>query len=167
MKNVNTLELFLILTMLCALILQSHSCDWTGLWDTNYGQLVLFQSGNYVNGTYTFANGGEINGTTSGNTLVGNWTQTDSSGTLEFMMVGDCNSFSGNWRYGDSGKWLGNWDGNRISVEKLKNDLQDLRDEINETDQGIQEQIEESNRRISAAFRAGKITLLGLSIISF
>jgi hypothetical protein len=165
MKDRKMLETASILTLLFALIILSRGCDWTGVWETNYGQIIFLQSGNYVNGTYTYANGGQIHGTTSANNLVGTWTQTDSAGTLEFTIIEDCNLFSGNWRYGNSGKWSGNWSGKRISAQQLEQHMQDIMDEIENTNQSIQEQIDESNRRISAAFRSGRITLLGLNSV--
>jgi hypothetical protein len=159
MRIVRVLEIVPILTLIFTSIILSEGCDWSGTWSTNYGQIVLQQSGEYVDGTYTYAGGGQIRGTASENNLVGSWTQTDSRGTFEFTAGGDCNSFNGNWRNGNMGEWSGSWNGTRISVDQLEKEMDGLLAEVNKNELDIQKQIEESDRRISAAFRAGKITL--------
>lgn len=88
-------------------------CDWTGTWDTDFGLMTLQQSGNTVIGSYSYS-GGQIQGTISGNNLVGGWTETSSkTGTFDFTMATDCQSFSGKWRYGTVGDWSGDWKGSR------------------------------------------------------
>jgi hypothetical protein len=104
----------LILTLLCASVVLSQGCDWTGKWDTNSGQIVLQQSDNTVTGS-----GGnlQIQGTVSDNHLVASWQSSDATGTLDFTMAPDCQSFIGNWRYGPTGGWAGEWTGKRVEVE--------------------------------------------------
>lgn len=95
-------------------------CDWTGIWDTwdtDGGFMDLEQEGNSVTGVYT----GDvphhtIQAIVSDKKLVGNWSYSPGSdgGTFEFTMAGDCNSFSGNWRYGSEGDWAGSWNGTRV-----------------------------------------------------
>lgn len=94
-------------------------CDWTGTWDSNWGQMVLSQSGNSVTGTYTHDQG-RIQGTVSGDKLIGTWSESPSysppsdAGDLELTMSSDCKSLSGNWKYGSEGSWSGDWTGTRL-----------------------------------------------------
>ncbi len=81
---------------------------------TDCGEMTLSQSGNLVTGTYTHDNGG-IEGTVSGNTLTGRWSESPSyqepndAGQFVFTMAPDCGSFTGTWGYGgcDSERWSG------------------------------------------------------------
>ncbi|AET63601.1 hypothetical protein Mhar_0210 [Methanothrix harundinacea 6Ac] len=100
----------------------AQSCDWTGTWETNWGEMELQQHGNNtVTGTYTHDNG-RISGTILGDVLIGTWSedaQEDpymppyNAGEVEFTISDDCSSFDGRWRYGSSGEW-GSWSGTRI-----------------------------------------------------
>jgi hypothetical protein len=99
--------------------------SWTGQWKTNWGDMTLTQTGAKVTGTYTF-DSGKIEGTVSGNTLTGTWSESPSyapprdAGEVEFVMSADGKSFSGKWRYGSEGDW-GGWDGGtRDSVALLE-----------------------------------------------
>ncbi len=120
MKHIRLVEMALILALLCASAVLAQDCDWTGTWDTDFGQMVLQQSGNTVTGTYT-SDQGQIQGTASGNKLTGTWSEVpsrtppDDAGDIEFTISDDCNSFSGNWRYDSSGGWSGSWSGTRTS----------------------------------------------------
>lgn len=95
------------------------NCSWTGNWNTYFGNMTLTESGNIVVGTYE-ADGGRINGTVSGNKLIGTWsdaptyTPPTQAGDIEFNLSEDCNSFSGRWRYGSEGNWSTNWSGTRV-----------------------------------------------------
>lgn len=120
MKHIRLVETALILALLCASAVLAQNCDWTGTWNTDYGQMVLQQSGSTVTGTYT-SNQGQIKGTVSGSKLTGTWSEVpsrtppDDAGDFEFTISDDCNSFSGNWRYGSTGGWSGGWSGTRTS----------------------------------------------------
>jgi hypothetical protein len=93
-------------------------CGWNGTWNTEWGPLELQQSGDTVTGTYTHDQG-RIQGTISGNILVGTWSESPSysppndAGDFEFTMSDDCKSFGGSWRYGSTGSWAGSWSGTR------------------------------------------------------
>jgi hypothetical protein len=93
-------------------------CDWTGTWNSDWGEMILQQSGNEVSGTYTHDQG-RIQATVSGSKLIGTWSEapsyspTGDAGDVELMMSQDCRSFSGNWRYGSEGDWSGGWIGTR------------------------------------------------------
>jgi len=94
-------------------------CKWTGKWNTDFGLMNLSQIGSNVDGNYTHDEG-RIQGPVSGNKLVGTWSEAPSysppadAGGVELTMANDCNSFSGNWRYGSGGGWNGSWNGTRI-----------------------------------------------------
>lgn len=97
--------------------------SWTGEWETNWGKMVLTQNGASVTGTYTH-DSGKINGTISGNTLIGSWSESptyappNDRGDIEFTMSPDGKSFTGKWRYGSEGNW-GNWEGGKRITEVL------------------------------------------------
>jgi hypothetical protein len=77
---------------------ETNQCDWTGTWDTEFGQMILQQSGDSISGSYS-KNGvqGQIQGTVSESVLSGSWTGDNSEeGTFRFTMEDDC-QFSGNW----------------------------------------------------------------------
>jgi len=99
-------------------IIGGSGCDWTGAWNTDWGEMVLQQSENEVSGTYTHDQG-RIQGIVSGGKLVGTWSEapsyspTSDAGDVELTMSQDCQSFSGNWRYGSEGGWSGGWIGTR------------------------------------------------------
>jgi hypothetical protein len=84
--------------------------NWTGVWDTNWGEMKLTQTDGSVTGTYTYDQG-KIQGTVQGDKLIGTWSEAPSyappndAGDIEFTLSPDGNSFSGRWRYGSSGDW--------------------------------------------------------------
>jgi pimeloyl-ACP methyl ester carboxylesterase len=86
------------------------SCNWTGAWQTSWGEMVLSQTWNQVNGTYPH-DSGRITGTVSGSDLTGTWSEGPSysppndAGDMQLTIAADCNSFTGIWRYGSSGGW--------------------------------------------------------------
>lgn len=94
--------------------------DWTGHWDTNFGEMCLTQVGNQVTGSYAHDNGRFV-GTVSGNILTGTWSEEPSykppkdAGDAELTLSADGSSLTGRWRYGSSGDWSNDsWDGERI-----------------------------------------------------
>jgi hypothetical protein len=114
--------IILVACVACSGTTQSNSGDsiWTGKWDTEqWGEMTLQQNGSNVTGDYEW-DGGNIKGTVSGNILKGTWSESptyqpeNDAGDFEFTISSDGNSFTGRWRYGSSGDWDGNWDGERI-----------------------------------------------------
>ena len=88
---------------------------WEGEWDSNWGHMILTQSGSTVTGTYTH-DSGRITATVSGNKLSGTWSEAPSyspdrdAGDIEFIMSSDGKTFSGSWGYGSNlsaGTWTG------------------------------------------------------------
>ena len=98
----------------------STTCQWTGTWDTEFGPLRLTQSGDTVSGDYDWDQG-QISGTVSGNVLRGTWNEAPSrqpptdAGEVALTMRDDCQSFTGQWRYGSSEPWRTGWFGQRVS----------------------------------------------------
>lgn len=115
----------LILIGLACLMLMAAGCtstsdttpakSWSGIWSTTWtsadhatlvpGDDITFtQTGSSVTGTYVnpeqdFA--GSITGTVEGTTLKGTWSESGlsgTSGTLEFVMSADGNTFTGTWK---------------------------------------------------------------------
>lgn len=76
--------------------------DWTGKWETNYGDVELSQTNNTVTGVYVLKQG-RINGQASGDKLVGQWSEAPSyappndAGDFEIHMDPSGRSFSGKW----------------------------------------------------------------------
>lgn len=97
------------------------SCSWTGNWSTRFGNMSLQQIGNMVKGTYD-QDGGRIEGSISGNKLIGNWSEAPTfsppgeAGQVVFMLSEDCMNFSGQWRYGSEGNWSSDWSGARAET---------------------------------------------------
>jgi len=84
-----------------------------GIWYTNWGEMILNQSGKNVSGTYTWDDG-KISGVLNENVLTGTWSEMPTysaprdAGTIEFIF--NQNSFTGTWGFGDeplSGYWEG------------------------------------------------------------
>lgn len=78
--------------------------SWTGTWlTTSEGTMTLVQNGDAVSGTYSKPVG-QFEGVVSGNTVIGTWTQTSSSGKCPngpqiMMMSADGLSFTGTFHY--------------------------------------------------------------------
>jgi len=85
--------------------------SFTGEWDTSdksIGRMILTQTSSEVKGTYAHANG-KVNGTASGNTFKGKWTQSAAArepyGDFELTLSAGGDSLTGKWRYGSKGSW--------------------------------------------------------------
>ena len=97
------------------------TCQWTGTWDTEFGPLRLSQRGETVSGDYDWDQG-RLSGTVSGNVLRGTWNEAPSrqpptdAGEVALTMRADCQSFTGQWRYGSSEAWRTGWFGQRVST---------------------------------------------------
>ena len=102
------------------------TCEWTDTWDSNWGEMHLRQTGSTVTGEYA-SEQGELIGTVTGNVLTGIWTEAPTrqapsdAGDFTFEMVdgSGCRSFTGTWRYGFSGEWVGDWDAERRPARQL------------------------------------------------
>lgn len=70
--------------------------DWTGTWQTDYGVMILKQTGNSVTGSYAHQEG-TVSGIASGYTFTGTWKESDDEGTMTFTIAADGKSFTGTW----------------------------------------------------------------------
>ncbi|MFN2531118.1 MAG: hypothetical protein ABR555_07460 [Pyrinomonadaceae bacterium] len=90
-----------------------------GRWSTNGGMVTIKISGDSANGTYDYQGPSTLNGTISGNTLKGQWSQPQfpdpdtRHGTMEFVLSADRKSFTGKWWDG-KGTFRGSWNGTLI-----------------------------------------------------
>jgi hypothetical protein len=107
-------------------------CDLTGSWDTNWGEMKLQQVDKDIIGKYA-ADNGLIKGNLEGNKLKGTWSEIsektgerDKVGDFEFFISHDCTIFRGNWRYGSSGKWEGDWSGSLTRKGIDSNEISEL-----------------------------------------
>jgi HEAT repeat protein len=95
-------------------------CSWAGIWDTSTGLLDLQEKDGIVEGVYT-VDWGAIRGKAYGDRLTGKWfdaptrSEPNDAGDFEFILSEDCQNFSGNWRYGTSEGWSGEWTGKRAT----------------------------------------------------
>ncbi len=87
------------------------SVSWTGTWTVNndWGQFILTQQGNGVSGRIVggWAEGA-IGGNGSGSDLIGSFTRdgrTHTDGQVQLTMKPDGKSFSGRWKFNESGVW--------------------------------------------------------------
>ncbi|PKP36770.1 MAG: hypothetical protein CVT98_07105 [Bacteroidetes bacterium HGW-Bacteroidetes-15] len=106
MKRLLTTLLFVMFLKLC--IAQSIS----GTYQTEWGEMILQQSGNQVTGTYKH-NNGVIKGTLNGRTLVGTWSQSNGKGKVVFEFNDDFSSFTGRWNYNDDEPTKTGWSGKK------------------------------------------------------
>jgi hypothetical protein len=82
-----------------------------GVFDTDFNELTIVQSGNKVSGTYKHQNG-RIEGTLNGRTLTGWWYQDNGKGKFVFEFNSDFSGFTGKWGYNDASP-TSKWDGKR------------------------------------------------------
>jgi hypothetical protein len=98
---------------------QPPACNFTGIWDTDFGDLQLTQTGNVLTGVYNYQEG-KITGGVTGNTATGTWSESPSfqppldAGDFTFTLSSDCKLFTGQWRYG-SCDWDGDINGKRVA----------------------------------------------------
>ena len=99
------------------------NCAYSGSWSTDWGTMVLTQSGSTVTGTYEH-DSGKLVGTLTDGVFVGKWSESPSysepndAGDEVFYFTNDCNSFTGTWQYGvhTTGAWSGTWVGSKVSA---------------------------------------------------
>ena len=102
----------------------ASSADFSGTWDSNWGEMVFEQTGGNVTGTYATSNG-KIFGTIQGNVLEGYWTQSTAGqrcttekqgryhwGRIRFVLDKSGN-FTGSWGYCENTPSSGGWSGTR------------------------------------------------------
>lgn len=93
---------------------QMNKLSWTGVWETDFGSMILTRSGNEVTGVYSDSDY-VIKGTVTGNSLKGTIDEgKDSKGEFEIALFENAQSFKGRYRYNGEEEWSG-WYGKRIS----------------------------------------------------
>ncbi len=92
----------------------SENLQIAGTYDSDYEEMLLNQSGDYVWGEYRNGNG-TIEGIISGNIMTGTWTEGETSGRIRFEFAADGTGFSGLWGYGNDDP-AADWNGTRIGT---------------------------------------------------
>lgn len=107
----NRLTVFL-LAALCCLTLSAgaQNSGKTGVFTTDFNDMVFSWNGNKVTATYEYRDG-RIEGTLSGRTLTGRWTQNNGKGRLVFEFNEDFTEFTGKWSYNDAEPTSSGWNG--------------------------------------------------------
>lgn len=105
MKTITT-----ILALCCALLLQAQ--DYSGTWNTNFGELRLIHEGNKIYGDYKEV--GIIDAAMGGDKIIrGDFTNNGKLGQFTFTMSADGKSFTGKWWWFDTPQQKGDWTGSR------------------------------------------------------
>ncbi|MDD5399283.1 MAG: hypothetical protein PHU70_09425 [Dehalococcoidia bacterium] len=91
--------------------------NWIGTWQCGSYKMYLDQAGDQVTGWYEHENS-VIEGYATGNTLVGTWTANGVKYDFQLDQSTDGKSFTGHYRQGSSGNWIGTWSCTRISTAK-------------------------------------------------
>lgn len=87
------------------------SGTWDGVFETKYGPLALAQTEDGITGRYPAWDNGKVAGVVTDGVLFGCWYEApgyappDDAGQIVLVMHEDGQSFTGWWRYGDSGAW--------------------------------------------------------------
>jgi hypothetical protein len=91
--------------------------DFSGTWETTYGQMVLNQDGDEILGWYDYGGISPIEGSLDGSgRFVFTYTEPDASGTGWFVLAEDGSSFQGRWSPDGSSEWY-SWEGYRAGGE--------------------------------------------------
>jgi hypothetical protein len=123
-------QMAFICAVFCPIQADAESCDWTGVWQTNFGSIELQQRGYFVTGNFS-SDGGSIRGSVSDNQLIGTWSTPPTNappcdaGDLMLNISDDCRTFRGGFWYGytsdGSLESMNDWTGSRVqSIEELK-----------------------------------------------
>jgi hypothetical protein len=92
--------------------------DYSGTWETAYGDMVLEQTDSTVTGWYSYGSMSSIEGTVSEESgkLVFTYAESDASGRGWFLLSESGNSFTGQWKADGDTNWSA-WDGHRATGE--------------------------------------------------
>ncbi len=128
MKRKAALAFFAVFCAAALIGASPSGVNFSGTWQTQWGKLILNQSGDRVTGTYSYVggNGQAINGSIEGKVkkdrLDFKWAQTPTYSTPSdagdgyFIIATDGKKIDGKWRYGYSGEWKGDWNGTLLSI---------------------------------------------------
>jgi hypothetical protein len=107
--------LFSLVTVPVAQVQESP--DFSGTWETTYGQMILTQEGDEVLGWYDYGGISPIEGSIDERgRLVFTYREPETSGTGWFVLAEDGLSFSGRWSPDDDPGWY-SWEGYRYGGE--------------------------------------------------
>ena len=107
----NRLNVFLVAALCCmTLSAGAQNSGKTGVFTTDFSDMVFSWKGNKVTATYEFRDG-RIEGTLNGHTLTGRWTQSNAKGRLVFEFNKDFTEFTGKWSYNDAAPTSSTWNG--------------------------------------------------------
>ena len=107
----NRLNVFLVAALCClTLSAGAQNSGKTGVFTTDFSDMVFSWNGNKVTATYEFRDG-RIEGTFNGHTLTGRWTQSNAKGRLVFEFNKDFTAFTGKWSYNDDAPTSSGWNG--------------------------------------------------------
>ena len=89
--------------------------NFTGTWIDNFGTMAIVQSGSnvlptseYINALTLSKSKGNLSGTVTGNTLIGNWSIEGATGALQLYLGADVNTFDGSRTSGQQQlRWCG------------------------------------------------------------
>lgn len=102
----------LALLALCAPAHAQSAPDFSGTWETDYGDLRLVREGVLYRGSYGSAGTSVIVGTLSGRKLEFRYTEVGARGEGWFELAADGKSFQGKWRPDGQESWA-SWSGTR------------------------------------------------------
>lgn len=102
MKKITT-----IITFLFVILAQAQ--NFTGTWNTSFGEVKLIQEGQIVYGDYSSI--GIIDAIQTGYTINGKFTNNGKVGEFYFKLALDNKSFTGEWKWQGDSKNQGNWTG--------------------------------------------------------
>lgn len=90
--------------------------SFTGLWQTSYGRMRLKQTGDQVQGSYTYTSESTVSGKVDKKKLTFTYKEPAAEGEGWFELADDGKSFKGQWRPKGATKWSG-WTGSRVEPE--------------------------------------------------
>ena len=93
----------------------ADSVDFSGKWQTDFGDLELNQNGKNVEGVYRL---GTVDGKVEGRVLTLRYREPNAAGEARFTMAEDSFNFTGMWRPDGTGTWLA-WNGKRKRRDSL------------------------------------------------
>ena len=103
-----------MIPMILFLIVTSN---FTGTWETTYGDMVLEQNGTAVTGWYSYGTMSTIEGTVAeGGKFMFTYDEGDVTGRGWFLLSENGNSFAGQWRAEGAQAWS-DWEGHRANGE--------------------------------------------------
>ena len=107
MKAIRLTGMIFLLLLLASSLAYGETCEY----DTEWGVVTLNYNwnNNSVTGDYPYKNGSLSGTIVNGNSIQGQWWQSDGQGSLVFNL--NASGFSGKWKYAGDSNWRGAWNG--------------------------------------------------------